>query len=70
MKILLTIAGLIAVLLGGLWFLQGTGLVHLKPILCVAACKPVEQPTPLWTAIGAVLVLIGLYGLWRAWRRR
>jgi len=29
-------------LLGLLWLLQGADLVHMRPILCVANCKPLE----------------------------
>ena len=34
------VAGAISVLLGGLWMLQGLGVVHIRPILCFANCEP------------------------------
>ena len=33
------IVGLIGVLLGGLWLLQGLGLVQVRPILCFASSR-------------------------------
>jgi hypothetical protein len=43
-----------AVLLGGLWLLQGFGLVQIKPILCFADCAPIQGPSATWAFIGAV----------------
>jgi hypothetical protein len=70
MKIILGAVGLAAVLLGGLWLLQGLGLVHVKPILCFANCAPVQGPSTVWALIGGVLLLAGLAALARAARRR
>ena len=53
------ICGVIAVLLGALWLLQGLGIVQLRPILCFADCAPVQGPSPTWTAIGAAVLVIG-----------
>jgi hypothetical protein len=63
------IFGIVAVLLGGLWFLQGVGAVHMQPILCVADCEPLEGPSPGWAAAGLVVFLVGLAALWYAIRR-
>jgi hypothetical protein len=70
MKVLLTVLGIAAVLLGGLWLLQGLGLVHVKPILCFADCAPVQGPSALWAVVGGALLLAGLAALARAMRRR
>lgn len=51
--------GLIAVLLGGLWLLQGLGIVHLRSILCFADCAPVQGPSVTWAAIGVVTLVVG-----------
>ena len=45
MKIVGMLFGLVAVCLGGLWLLQGTGVVHLRPLLCFADCEPVQGPS-------------------------
>ena len=70
MKIIVVTASVIAVLLGGLWLVQGLGLVTIPPILCVAECEPLEGPSPVWAAIGAVLLALGGFGLFRALKRR
>lgn len=70
--ILILVLGLIGVLLGGLWLLQGLGLVTIAPILCVAECEPLEGPAPLWAAVGLVVFAAGAFavvrgiGRWRA----
>jgi hypothetical protein len=52
MKLIAPVLGVVAVLLGGLWLLQGLGVVHMRPILCFANCEPVEGPSLAWAAIG------------------
>jgi hypothetical protein len=52
-KVVGLLLGLVAVLLGGLWLLQGIGVVHLRPLLCFADCEPVQGPSALWAVIGA-----------------
>jgi hypothetical protein len=42
--IALAIAGVILALLGGLWLVQGLGLVTIEPIACVGACEPLAGP--------------------------
>ncbi len=59
MKKIAFLIGLAAALLGGLWLLQGTGLVHLRPILCFADCVPVQGASATWVAIGAVMLAAG-----------
>ena len=70
MKIVATILGVIAMLLGGLWFLQGVGIVRIPPILCVANCEPIEGPTPVWAVGGLVVLIAGILALVWGVRRR
>jgi len=70
MKWLFAVPGAIAVLLGGLWLVQGLGLVTIQPILCVADCETLEGPAPGWAAAGAALLLAGLGVIWWTLRRR
>lgn len=59
MKITMLIFGVIAILLGGLWLLQGLGLVHVRPILCFADCAAIQSASPTWAIIGGVTFGIG-----------
>ncbi len=68
MKKVAFVSGIIAVLLGGLWLLQGSGLVKLRPILCFADCAPIQGPSSTWAIIGAVLIVAG--GLAVLWSSR
>jgi hypothetical protein len=61
--------GLVAALLGGLWLVQGLGLVTIPPILCVADCETLEGPSPGWAVAGAVLLLAGLGAIFWVLRR-
>jgi hypothetical protein len=48
-------------LLGLLWLLQGADLVHIRPILCVANCKPLEGDRSAgWQRVRSCL-------LWDCW---
>lgn len=69
MRYLFIAFGLVLVLLGGLWFLQGTGLVTIAPILCVGDCEPLEGPSLPWALAGLVALLAGAALLWRSRRR-
>jgi hypothetical protein len=42
------IIGLLALLLGGLWLLQGTGLVVIDPIACVGECAALTGAALIW----------------------
>jgi hypothetical protein len=53
-------AGLIAASLGVLWALQGAGLVHVRPILCVSDCKPITDGSTLWLSLGVIFMLVGI----------
>ena len=68
MKIISLIFGIIAALIGGLWLLQGLGLVHVRPILCFADCAAIQGASLTWAIIGGVT--LGLGGLAIFWSRR
>ncbi len=53
------IGGLIVALLGGLWLLQGLGIVQMQPILCFANCAPIQGPSATWAVLGAVVLAVG-----------
>ncbi len=64
------VAGVMSLLLGGLWLLQGLGVVHVRPILCFAECAPVQGPSTSWAVIGFVLVTAGVLAIFFSLRRR
>lgn len=70
MKIVVLVAGVAAVLLGGLWLLQGLGIVTMAPILCLANCTPLEGPSMTWAAVGFVVAAAGAGAVYYAARRR
>jgi hypothetical protein len=57
-------------LLGALWLLQGLGLVHVRPILCLTACEGGRSASPTWSILGAVMLIASLAILAFALRRR
>ncbi|WP_125955406.1 hypothetical protein [Novosphingobium sp. MD-1] len=63
LRMILRIFGIAAVLMGGLWMGQGTGL-----ILWPASSFMLDQREWVWK--GALLALLGVGALWRASRRR
>ncbi len=63
MAMLLKIFGIVAILMGGLWVGQGTGL-----ILWPASSFMLAQGQ--WAYIGAALMLLGVFAFWRGGRRR
>ncbi len=67
-RIIALVLGILAILLGGLWLLQGLGIVHLRPILCFADCATVQGPSVTWAVIGAVTLALGAYGV--VWARK
>lgn len=56
---LMLVVGIVAILLGALWLLQGLGIVAIRPILCVANCTPVQGPSATWTSVGGVMLALG-----------
>jgi hypothetical protein len=67
MKLVALVAGVVLVLLGALWTLQGLGIVTMAPILCFADCMPVTGPSILWAIIGLLSIVAG--GALVAWAR-
>ena len=63
MKAFVLVVSVIAVLLGGLWLLQGLGLVQVRPILCLADCEPVQGPSSAWAIVGLLVVTGGILGV-------
>lgn len=60
MRWVMLVLGVIAVLLGGLWLVQGLGLVTIPPILCVAECEALTGPSTGWAVSGLALLLVGV----------
>jgi hypothetical protein len=70
MRAVILAVGVICILLGGLWLLQGLGLVVIPPILCFADCEPLEGPSTTWTLIGLLVLVAGFAGCTYSLRRR
>jgi len=68
MKSLVRIVSVLGVLLGGLWLVQGLGLVQIRPILCFAECEPVQGPSAVWAVLGVLLMAAGVFGIRRTAR--
>ena len=68
--LIVLIVGVIGALLGGLWLLQGLGIVNIPPILCVADCAPIEGGSPMWAIVGFVVFAAGAFGIYHALGRR
>lgn len=64
----LLILGVVVFLLGGLWLLQGLGLVRIDPVACVGECTPLVGPHAGWALTGAVTAGIGASAAF--WGRR
>ncbi len=47
-------------IIGLLWLLQGTGLLRIRPILCIANCEEVVGPSPIWAVSGLIALIIGI----------
>jgi LPXTG-motif cell wall-anchored protein len=63
------LSGIVLILLGGLWILQGADVLRIRPILCVADCQPITGGSSTWLAIGIATLAVGL-GLAALRRRR
>jgi hypothetical protein len=59
MKKVAFVVGVISLLLGGLWLLQGLGVVHIRPILCFADCEPIQGASRAWAVTGLLMVTAG-----------
>ncbi|MEO8685263.1 MAG: hypothetical protein ABI414_10555 [Devosia sp.] len=62
-KMFIGLAGGLALALGGLWLLQGTGLVHVRPILCFADCVEIQGPSTTWAIVGLLMAAVGGWGV-------
>ena len=69
MKTIALIVSVLSVLLGGLWLLQGSGLVQVRPILCFANCESIQGESATWAMIGLLLVAVGTFGIVRSRKR-
>ena len=70
MKLPIAIVGVLAFLLGGLWFAQGIGLVVIEPIACVGECAALQGPSLQWAIAGFALMLGSGAVIWFVSRRR
>jgi formate-dependent nitrite reductase membrane component NrfD len=55
------VLGLAVTALGVLWFLQGSDVVQINPILCVGDCEPVTGHQPVWQVAGGIAGLVGVF---------
>lgn len=62
--------GILAVLLGGLWFLQGIGAVTVEPVMCVGECEALTGPSLPWAVAGILTLVCGGALAWFCLRRR
>ena len=70
MRTLIKVFGVICALLGGLWLLQGLGLVPTQPLFCAADCATVQGFSWPWVVAGIVVGAIGVLALRYSRRRR
>ncbi len=66
---LLQVLAVVFIALGALWALQGAGIVHIKPILCVANCTELQGASGQWLLMGIGAIAVGT-ALWYLARRR
>jgi hypothetical protein len=45
-------------------------MVHVKPILCVADCEPIQGASPTWAVIGLLMFAAGALAIFYALKRR
>jgi hypothetical protein len=69
-KVTSGVLGVVSILLGLLWFLQGAELIHIRPILCVADCRPLEGRSIGWMTAGALVLVLGVTVIRVGLRRR
>lgn len=69
-RAIVLVLSVVVLMLGGLWLVQGLGLVTVPPVLCVADCEPLLGPSPGWALAGLAAILLGMGGLRFARRRR
>jgi len=59
MRVFKLIVGIVLVLLGLLWSLQGADLIRIEPVLCVANCEPLVGGSLTWLVTGIIVILVG-----------
>ena len=69
LNVLLRVFAGVLIALGALWSLQGAGVMHVKPILCVADCAELQGASGQWLATGIGAIVFGLV-LWYLASRR
>ncbi len=55
--------------LGLLWLLQGTGILRIRPILCIANCEEIAGRSPFWAGAGSIAFVIGIFVVLASVRR-
>ena len=70
MKKIAFVVGVICILLGGLWLLQGLGAVHIRPILCFANCEPIQGASRAWAITGLLLATAGAIAIFFSLKAR
>jgi len=68
-NVLLRVFAGMLIALGALWSLQGAGVVHVKPIMCVADCTELQGASVQWLATGIGTIALGLILWYLAGRR-
>ncbi len=69
-KVIGVFFGTALLLLGLLWFLQGSDLVHVKPILCFANCQPIAGKSLAWKIAGAVVSIAGASIIYKSLKKK
>jgi hypothetical protein len=59
-EFVMIVVGIIAILLGSLWFLQGAAIIQVCPILCFADCQCITGGSLLWEIVGLIAFFIGV----------
>ena len=54
------VIGAFIAFLGLLWTLQGTGILHIRPILCVTDCEEIVGVSLSWAIAGVIAFIIGI----------
>jgi hypothetical protein len=54
------LVGAFITFLGLLWFLQGTGILQVRPIVCVTNCQEIVGRSPFWAVAGVIAFNIGI----------
>jgi hypothetical protein len=60
MRVVAAVVGVILLLLGLLWFLEGAAIVRFCPVLCFVDCECVMSESLLWEGVGAIVFIVGL----------